>query len=79
MEMKRVHSSNVGSVGYNNGLFVKFNSGKVYKYFGVPEETFNRMMAAESKGKFLNAEVKHIYDYKLLGDISQLNDIVEID
>lgn len=54
-----VKSSNVKSVGYQNGtLSVEFNSGGIYHYAGVPTEKYNELMAADSIGKFISLEIK---------------------
>ncbi len=45
-------------------LYVTFLSGKVYAYLNVPEEVYEEMKAAFSKGKFLNEQIKGKYDFK---------------
>ena len=58
--MKRnvVISSNIKSVGFDNGILeVEFNSGAVYQYADVPKEIFDGIMSAESVGKFVNEKV----------------------
>jgi hypothetical protein len=45
-------------------LYVTFLSGKVYAYLNVPEDVYEEMKAAFSKGKFLNENVKGKYDFK---------------
>lgn len=45
-------------------LYVTFLSGKVYAYLNVPEEVYEEMKAAFSKGKFLNENIKGKYDFK---------------
>ena len=49
-------------------LKVVFLSGLIYDYKNVPEEVYQRMKAAESKGTFLNAEIKDHYDFEKIGD-----------
>ncbi len=61
--MKPINSSNIHSVGYDNGkLSVKFHSGATWDY-ECPEELHTRMMAAhdagESVGKFFHAHVRN--------------------
>lgn len=67
-EMHYVQSSNVASVGYDETsgeLHVVFlNSPTVYVYLGVPREVFDGLMAAESKGSYLNREVKSTYKFE---------------
>ncbi|MER6911906.1 KTSC domain-containing protein [Streptomyces sp. NPDC000594] len=56
-----VVSSNLASVGYDplsSTLEVQFTSGHIYQYAGVPESVFAGLMAAFSKGSYLDAHVK---------------------
>lgn len=47
-----VKSAAVVSVGHEGDtLEVEFAGGKVYRYRGVPAETFQEMLAAESVGR----------------------------
>ena len=59
-------SSNVAGFKYNEAsqtLTVEFNSGSRYNYYDVPQHVFEGMKSADSKGKFLNAEIKGVYRY----------------
>ena len=61
--MKRVltDSSSISSVGYNAGtmiLEIEFVSGKVYRYFDVPESVHAGLMRAVSKGNFFNRRIR---------------------
>jgi hypothetical protein len=59
-------SSNVSRFGYepnNQTLFVEFHSGGMYQYFDVPEQVFEDMKVAPSKGRYLAQMVKGIYRY----------------
>ena len=54
-------SSQVEQIGYDRTreqLFVKFVSGGLYRYAGVPEDVADRFLRAESAGKFLNTGIK---------------------
>jgi hypothetical protein len=52
-------SSNIAKFSYHSDtLTVVFKNGGQYAYFGVPSSIFEGMKGAESKGKFLNTEVK---------------------
>ncbi len=44
-------------------LEIEFAGGGVYRYLGVPEATWERLRAAESKGRFVNAIIKKYYRY----------------
>jgi len=64
MEMIKVESSNIESVGWLNGeLYIAFNSGTTYVYFDVPEKVFKDMLDAPSQGKFFHANIRGKYDY----------------
>lgn len=67
--MKSVKSSNIDSIGYNKEeqqLFIKFNNGSLYMYNDVPEDVWEDLQNSESKGKFVNNELKNVYDYEKL-------------
>jgi hypothetical protein len=57
-------SSNVNAFRYNPGthvLEIKFNSGRVYGYKGVPQNIADGLATADSPGKYVNANIKHNY------------------
>lgn len=61
IERKPVESSNIASVGFcpdRKCIEVEFKSGAVYEYPACDQALFDDFMAAESKGKFLNAHLK---------------------
>ncbi|MCE7038835.1 KTSC domain-containing protein [Dyadobacter sp. CY312] len=45
-------------------LTVKYVSGTLYDYLDVPEEEYEKMKAAFSKGTFLNQSIKGKYAFK---------------
>jgi len=65
-EMIFVDSSNVEAIGYEpdvQELYVRFlKSGETYVYYGVEEWIFQEMMQADSKGIYLNTNVKNRYE-----------------
>lgn len=64
MNMNRnpVMSSNIDSVGYENGtLEIAFNSGSVYQYMNVPEKIYQALMSADSKGRYFYRHIRKIY------------------
>ena len=66
VEMFPVISSNVKEAGYTletRELFVKFRNDSVYRYDNVPEQTYQKLLDAESFGKALNQLVKNQFDY----------------
>ena len=59
MERKPVTSSNLRSVGYEDGILeVEFKSGTVFQYHNVPEHVHADMMSATSIGSFFAKNVK---------------------
>lgn len=65
-----VKSSNIHSVGYDtieSILQVQFLNGGIYEYYGVPENIFNDLMNAESKGKYANRHIFYSYNYDCVG------------
>lgn len=62
-------SSNISAIGYEDGdLYVTFlKNGDTYRYFDVPEHVFADMKRASSIGRFLENEIKGVYDYELVG------------
>ena len=62
-----VESSSIDAVGYDpdsHRLYVRFRSGRTYVYYDVVKRVFDDLLAADSKGRFLNAEIKGAYDYR---------------
>ncbi len=59
-------SSNVAGFSYDETsqiLIVEFNSGSRYNYYDVPQHVYDGMKSADSKGRYLNAEIKGVYRY----------------
>ncbi len=66
MERTPVRSSNIAAIGYdedNQVLEVEFNDESVYQYSGVPSREHDGIMNADSKGKYLNANIKNRYPF----------------
>ena len=63
-----VASSSVTSVGYDEEsrtLEIEFTSGETYQYFDVPAYVHAELMAAPSKGTYVNTELKPSgYEYR---------------
>ena len=67
MKMFPVNSSNLSSVGYENGtLYVSFHGGRLYSYSGVPYSVFQELMSADSHGKYFAANIRNTYPYERL-------------
>lgn len=59
-------SSNVAGFCYDESsqtLTIEFNSGSRYNYYDVPQHVYDGMKSADSKGKYLNNEIKGVYRY----------------
>ena len=62
-----VNSSNIKSVGYlNNNLLVEYHSGDVYSYKQVPALLYDKLVTADSVGRFVNSEIKSKYKCELM-------------
>ncbi len=69
MQLTTVDSSMIHAVGYDEKtrtLEVVFNSGKTYVYEGVEPEIYEGLMAADSKGQYMNAFIIDMYPYHQL-------------
>lgn len=64
-EMIFVDSSNIEAIGYDSGaleLHVRFlKSGETYVYYAVEEWRYQELMQVDSKGTYLNANIKPHY------------------
>ena len=63
--MLPVISSMAMAVGYDRNehiLQVEFQSGSVYQYLGVDEDTWEDLHSSDSVGSFFNQEIKGRYD-----------------
>ena len=61
VEFFPVESSNVSQIGYDFAeqvLYVGFNSGWMYYYYPVPQETYDAFLVSDSKGKFVHQVLK---------------------
>ena len=70
MDKQNVASSNVKAIGYDDRtqtLEVEFLNGRVYQYYGVPENTHSQFMQEPSKGKFLLTYIKDQFPFSRVG------------
>ncbi len=65
MERKVVQSSNINSIGFENGtLEIEFLNGTIYQYYDVPKNIYDEFMAAtDSHGKYLSQHIKGHYRF----------------
>jgi len=64
MERKRISSSRIRAVGYDEKsqvLEIEFNDGKVLTYSGVSPEVHRRFMAAPSPVSFFEDKIDESY------------------
>lgn len=64
--MKRVpvQSSNIVSIGYDQGDFIleiEFHGGRVYQYLSVQPEVHQGLMSAHSIGSYFHQNIKGRY------------------
>lgn len=68
-EMHYIDSSNVEAIGYDSGtqeLHVQFLRSGTYVYYNVEEWVFEEFMQADSKGTYLNNNIKPSHEYAKL-------------
>lgn len=67
--MLPVASTMAAAIGYDRDrqiLQVEFNSGSVYRYSDVDEDTWDELCESDSIGQFYNKEIKGYYDSQRL-------------
>ncbi len=70
MQRDLVSSSNILSIGYDETsqtLEVEFQNSGIYQYYNVPLHIYEQLMAAPSKGQFLNTYITKGYPYSRVG------------
>jgi hypothetical protein len=61
MEKLAVQSTAISAVGHTRVLEIQFTSGKVYQFFGVPEDLYVAFLESGSKGQFFNKHIRGKY------------------
>jgi KTSC domain len=67
MNWVSVDSSVFASVAYRGGqrqLFLRFHSGKVYRYLGFPPDQYDELLAAKSKGEYFAESIRGKFLYE---------------
>jgi len=64
MQRQDVESTVIDAIGYSRVLEIRFESGRIYQYYNVPEEIYNAMLVAPSKGKYFNESIRGKYSYQ---------------
>ena len=67
---KTTTTSNIADINYKGKrLRIDFTDGSGYEYYGVPENTFSKLINANSQGRFAR---RHIYTSFLYRNVSKL-------
>lgn len=67
MNFTNVTSKNLKSVGFDiqtQTLQVNFINGRKYQYYNVPENVYDSLLSATSKGTYLRSNIIGKYNYK---------------
>lgn len=65
-QLSSVDSSSIAAIGYDamqRALWVQFVTGRTYRYHDVGQATYEEFMAAESKGRYFNREIRDTYPF----------------
>jgi catechol 2,3-dioxygenase-like lactoylglutathione lyase family enzyme len=49
-------------------LIIRFQNGRVYRYFDVPKDVYDAFLTADSKGHFFNKRIRDHYAYRQVTD-----------
>lgn len=66
MRMRKADSTSIKSYGYDpksKTLAIRFESNDLYHYADVPKRTFDRLVKAKSKGRFVSRNVRDKFKY----------------
>lgn len=66
MNVTAVASSTLAAVGYESAvriLHLEFCSGELYRYLDVPEELYEGLLRASSKGQYFNERIRDRFPY----------------
>ena len=80
MKFIKVESSVINGVQYDDrSIYVRFNSGVIYRYLNVNHRVFNDFLEADSIGKFFNQKIRNCYLWKEVQekDLIGFNSIIE--
>ena len=67
MKLKSVESEMLVAAGYDeksHSLLAVFRTGETYRYKNVPSFVYERLMSADSKGKFMHKYIIGRFDYE---------------
>lgn len=72
MEVKKVTSSNIDSIGYDSAkklLKVIFKNGSIYDFYDVEAPVYSALMASRSLGKYFNTNIRNSYTFEKVGSL----------
>ena len=67
MKLKPLDSEMLVAAGYDqkfHSLIAVFRTGETYRYKNVPSFVYERLISADSKGKFMHKYILGRYDYE---------------
>ncbi|TRZ97742.1 MAG: KTSC domain-containing protein [Nitrospiraceae bacterium] len=67
MDRQLVRSSNIRSVGYDPAIMIleiEFHSGNIYQYLSVPENVYQGLLQASSKGSYFQTYIKEHFSFR---------------
>jgi hypothetical protein len=67
MELILVESAMISAVAYDDArqdLIVIFNTGQTYVYSDVPRDTYDALLAADSKGTYMQDHIIDHFPYR---------------
>ena len=70
LEWQALESKLLAAVAYvapRRRLYLRFNSGEVYRYFTFPAEQYQEFLAAESQGRYFLSHIRNCFPYERLG------------
>lgn len=63
------NSGNIARLSYDDekgNLMIEFRSGKFYRYYDVPYDTWNKLIEAPSAGQFFNGNIRGKFKEELV-------------
>jgi len=75
MKLKPVDSEMLVAAGYDeksHSLMAVFRTGETYRYKNVPSFVYERLMSADSKGKFMHKYILNRFDYERVATTRKL-------
>lgn len=71
MQRILIESKAIASVGYDAETFrlqIEFRDGAIYQYSGIGPEIWSALLNSESKGQYLNREIRGRFAHQLISN-----------